>query len=38
MSMLAVEYFFEHREGAEGIDDMFKVSEDNMNFHLFQRA
>ena len=38
MSMLAVEYFFTHREGAENFLDSFEVSDHSMNFHFFEKG
>ena len=38
MRMLAVEYFFSVREGAEDFLERFEVSDHSMNFHLFERG
>lgn len=37
-SMLAVEYFFTQREGAKDFLESFEVSDDTMNFHLFEKV
>lgn len=38
MRMLAVEYFFSQREGAEDFLESFEVCDDSMNFHLFEKT
>lgn len=38
MRMLAVEYFFTPGEGAEAFLERLEVSDDTMNFHLFEKS